>query len=72
MKIKQKSNKAAAKRFKITATGRVKFKRAGLRHNLGNKSRKRKQDLRSKGVLFQGDVWHIEGCLPYGHLGVSR
>jgi len=72
MKIKQKSKSAAAKRFKFTATGKVKFKRAALRHNMGNKSRKRKQDLRSKGVLFQGDLPHIEGCLPYGSTGVSR
>jgi large subunit ribosomal protein L35 len=69
---KIKTNKAAAKRFKLTGTGKVKFKRAGLRHNLGNKSRSRKQDLKAKGVLFPGDHAHIYGLLPYGSLGVSR
>ena len=38
-KIKHKTKKAAAKRFKITATGKVKAKGPGLRHNLGQKKR---------------------------------
>lgn len=64
MKIKTK--KAAAKRFSFTATGKVKFKRTNKRHNMGNKSASRKLKLRSAGYLFDGDVGHIEKCLPYG------
>ena len=63
---KMKTKKAAAKRFKFTATGKVKFKRTNKRHNLGNKSASRKLGLRSAGLLFDGDVRHIERCLPYG------
>ena len=33
-KIKMKSNSSAKKRFKLTANGRVKRKKAYLRHNL--------------------------------------
>jgi large subunit ribosomal protein L35 len=66
MKIKQKTKKAAAKRFKITATGKIKAKPGGTRHNLGNKSRKRKRGLRSTTVIFRGDEGHIKACLPYG------
>ena len=63
---KQKTKKAAAKRFSFTATGKIKFKRAGKRHNLGHKSSKAKLALRSSGILFSGDMHHIEKCLPYG------
>lgn len=65
-KQKMKSNKAASKRYKLTATGKVKYKPAGLRHNQGNKAKKRKRKLRAKRTMFQGDVWHVEGILPYG------
>jgi large subunit ribosomal protein L35 len=64
--MKMKSKKAAAKRFKFTATGKVKFKRTNKRHNMGNKSSKRKLGLRGPGILFEGDIRHIERCLPYG------
>jgi len=64
--MKLKSKKAAAKRFSFTATGKVKFKRTNKRHNLGNKSAARKLKLRAAGYLFDGDVGHIEKCLPYG------
>lgn len=63
---KQKTKKAAAKRFKFTATGKVKFKRTNKRHGLGNKSAKRKLKLRSAGYIFDGDIRHIERCLPNG------
>jgi large subunit ribosomal protein L35 len=63
---KQKTKKAAAKRFTFTATGKVKFKRTNKRHNMGNKSAKRKLKLRAGGFVFSGDVQHIEECLPYG------
>ncbi len=63
---KMKTKKAAAKRFKFTATGQIKFKRAGKRHCLGNKTTKAKLHLRGPGYLFDGDKRHIEKCLPYG------
>ncbi len=64
MKIKTK--KAAAKRFKFTATGKVKFKRAGKRHNLGHKTQGAKLGLRKAGYLGACDVGHIEKCMPNG------
>ena len=62
-----KTKKAAAKRFSFTATGKVKFKRTNKRHNLGNKGSPRKLKLRKAGILFEGDIGHIERCLPYGN-----
>ncbi len=64
--MKLKTKKAAAKRFSFTATGKVKFKRTNKRHNMGNKSAARKLKLRKAGTLFEGDVHHIEKCMPYG------
>ena len=46
---KMKTKSAAAKRFKVSASGKVKFKRAGKRHQLGHrKSAKRKTKARNK------------------------
>ena len=70
--MKMKTKKAAAKRFKFTATGKIKFKRTNKRHNMGNKNASRKLGLRSAGYLFKGDEKHIRKCLPYGNNKVSR
>jgi large subunit ribosomal protein L35 len=41
-KSRSKTRKAVAKRFKITANGKVKCSSAGRRHLAGSKNRKRK------------------------------
>jgi large subunit ribosomal protein L35 len=52
-----KTKKAVAKRFKITANGRVKHQKSGRRHNLGpKKSNRRKRNLRKPGYLEKGDA----------------
>lgn len=65
MRVKAKTKKAAAKRFRVTGTGKVKFKRAGKRHLLSNKSSKGKRQLRGPGYLESGDVGLIERTIPY-------
>lgn len=62
---KIKTNRAAAKRFKVTKTGKVKHKKAFLRHLLSSKSPSRKRRLRKPGILndTQGDV--IKKLMPY-------
>jgi large subunit ribosomal protein L35 len=42
---KMKSHRAAKKRFKLTATGKLKRQSAGKRHLLTSKNRKRKRNL---------------------------
>jgi large subunit ribosomal protein L35 len=42
---KTKSVSSAKKRFKVTASGKVKRKKCGMRHNLGHKNAKRKRIL---------------------------
>jgi len=48
---KKKTNKAAAKRFRLTKSGKVKYGRCGSRHLMSSKTRKRKRSLRAGGVL---------------------
>jgi large subunit ribosomal protein L35 len=53
---KMKTNKAAAKRLKVTASGKLKYKKAGSGHLLSSKSRKRKRNLRKDGVLSKAET----------------
>ncbi|MGQ9733243.1 MAG: 50S ribosomal protein L35 [Candidatus Zipacnadales bacterium] len=64
-KLKAKTRKAAAKRFKITATGRVLHKKAGRNHLLSKKSSKRKRHLRRLGELTGGDAKRAKRMVPY-------
>ena len=50
---KIKTHKAAAKRFSVTANGKVKINPCGHRHNLGLKTAKRKRGLRKGAVLSE-------------------
>lgn len=61
---KHKTNKAAAKRLRVTASGKIKHKAAGRSHLLGDKSRKRKRHLRRGGLLSPADVKRVAGMLP--------
>ena len=63
---KQKTNKSAKKRFKLTANGKLVHKRAGLKHINTHMSSKRKRNLRSPSGQVHED--HLERCLfmfPY-------
>lgn len=48
---KIKTHKASAKRFSVTGSGKVKMNHSEHRHNLGQKSAKRKRKLRSSACL---------------------
>jgi len=51
---KQKTNRAAAKRFKLTGTGKAKRARSGIRHGMIGKPRDRKRKL--VGMVLVADV----------------
>lgn len=63
---KLKTNKSAAKRFKITKNGKIKKRAAGRIHILGKKSRKRKRKLRQSSYLSPAGEKIIRRLLPYG------
>lgn len=62
---KMKSNRAAAKRFKATATGKVKRKRAYARHILTTKTTKQKRGLRAASVVDASNLKQLKKLLPY-------
>ena len=60
---KQKTHKAMAKRFKVTAKGKVKHRKAFRGHILGKKSGNRKRHLRQDGVITGVTATMIVDCL---------
>ncbi len=56
---KMKSNSGAKKRFKVTATGKIKRKKAYTSHILTKKSQKRKRNLRKKTLVDKADKGRI-------------
>ncbi len=62
---KMKTRKSAAKRFRVTGTGKVAYKKMGLRHILTKKSSKRKRDLRHGGILSDVEAKRAKSMLPY-------
>nr|WP_193382272.1 50S ribosomal protein L35 [Spirochaeta lutea] len=66
MMPKMKTRRAAAKRYSFTGTGKVKYKKQGLRHILTKKSTKRKRNLRKTGILSDAETERVKKLLPYG------
>lgn len=62
---KMKTHKGSAKRFKVTATGKVMAKKSNLRHNLEHKSANRKRKLRQDAQLGKADSKRIRTLLPH-------
>jgi len=62
---KMKTRRAAAKRISITASGKVKIKKANLRHILTKKSQKNKREARKAGYLVPTDARNMRKCVPY-------
>ena len=63
---KMKTNRAAAKRFKVTAKGKIKRRRANLRHILVNRTSKRKRHLGKATLVDKTNERAIKALLPYG------
>ena len=63
---KMKTHKGAAKRLKMTASGRLKRHKANHSHILTKKDRKRKRRLRSADMVDKADEKRTKRLLPYG------
>ena len=57
---KLKTKSGAKKRFKITATGKVKYAQAGKRHGMIKRTNKQIRELRGTSVLFKTDGDNIK------------
>jgi large subunit ribosomal protein L35 len=63
---KMKTRKTAAKRFRISGTGRVRRPKQGCNHCMQEKSRKRIRRLRNNDMLAKCFEKHVKRMLPYG------
>ena len=64
-KLKLKTKRAAAKRFKVTGTGKLVRNKAYKSHILTKKTTKRTRGLRKDTVLDQTNVKTMKKILPY-------
>ncbi len=62
---KMKTKRAAAKRFKLTGTGKLKRNKAYKRHILTRKSPKTKRNLRKSTLVDESNVKNMKTILPY-------
>lgn len=63
---KLKTHKGAAKRFRLTATGKVKRGHSHARHILTKKTTKRKRLLDIDALVAEADQKPTKRMLPYG------
>ncbi|HHW73200.1 MAG TPA: 50S ribosomal protein L35 [Firmicutes bacterium] len=62
---KMKTHRGAAKRFKVTGTGKIVKNSSFRRHKLEKKSSKRKRQLRVALVVSDADAKRVHELLPY-------
>jgi len=60
---KKKTNRAAAKRFRKTGSGKFKRSKAYKGHLLSSKSSKRKRNLRKSGLVDKADAGRVRRLL---------
>jgi large subunit ribosomal protein L35 len=63
---KLKTHKGSQKRFRMTATGKIKRGKSHARHILTKKTTKRKRKLDQDTYVSDGDLKRVQGMLPYG------
>jgi large subunit ribosomal protein L35 len=64
-KAKMKTKKSAAKRFKVTGSGKVMHRRVGMNHLLSNKPSHRKRRLNMDAQLEGADAANVKQLIPY-------
>ncbi len=62
---KMKTHRGAAKRFRMTASGKIKRNKAYASHILTSKSTKRKRDLRKGTLMDASNEKAVKKLLPY-------
>jgi len=63
---RSKTRKSVAKRFKVTARGKVLRGRSSRRHLLSTKTAKRKRRLGKAARVDETDVARVKANLPFG------
>lgn len=63
---KMKTHRGAAKRFKLTASGKIVRRRSLKQHILTSKTTKRKRRLRQPNLISAADMRKVQRLLPNG------
>ena len=63
-KVKIKTKRAAAKRYKVLGSGKVKVSHTNKQHLTGHKSRKHKNRLRKGKIVRSENMLLVRRCLP--------
>ena len=62
---KMKTKRGAAKRFKVTGSGKIRFNKANRRHILTKKSTALKRKARKQGTIVAAEEQQIRRLIPY-------
>jgi large subunit ribosomal protein L35 len=62
---KMKTKRGAAKRFSVTGSGKVRRRKAYLRHILTSKTKKQKRHLRKAAIVDGTNAKSIRRLVPY-------
>jgi large subunit ribosomal protein L35 len=62
---KLKTHRGAKKRFKFTASGKIKRNKANASHILTKKTQKRKRNLRQSTIVVKEEFKRLRDLLPY-------
>ncbi len=64
---RSKTRKSVAKRFKVTATGKVVRNHASRRHLMASKSANKKRHMAKSVLVHETDVDRVKANLPFSH-----
>ncbi|HMO41362.1 MAG TPA: 50S ribosomal protein L35 [Saprospiraceae bacterium] len=60
---KMKTHSSAKKRFKVTGSGKIKYRHANTSHLLRNRTKKRKRHLAQDAFVSEGDMKRVKALL---------
>jgi large subunit ribosomal protein L35 len=66
---KMKTKSSAKKRFTVSASGKIRFKPAGMRHGMSKRTQSMKRKARKIGVIAKADEQIIRPMMPYAKRG---
>ena len=64
-RMKLKTHRGAAKRFKVTSKGKILRGHSGKRHLMGTKAAKRMRRLKKLTLVHKSDAANVKQMLPY-------
>lgn len=66
---KMKTKSSAKKRFRFTASGKIRMKPSGMRHGMRKRSQSMKRKARKVGIMAPADAKLVAPTMPYSKRG---